>query len=563
MRTIVRLAGIAIFFALLGAMTAQANDLTKLVKKAVEESTLNQPGTKPFHLKAEFAPSFERDNETHRTGVIEIWWESPTQWRREVRSSQFNQITVEDGEKIWQKNDGDYFPHWLSELAVAIVRPLPLPMDVLLQRVKTAEVRHIFGQTNIDWDSISGPGDARSNGKGYLALTDNTGLLSYTGGPGWNGQYHDFKDFHGRKIARTIASGFLELTAKVSVLEELGPTPNGFFDANAPGGDALAIDSVYLDEAELSKNLLPGNPIVWPPLTDGPLEGVVWTEVEVDRTGKIRDIHRPISDNPGLEVAADQIFRAMRFQPFLRNGLPVQAIGRVSLRFKTVRPPGVEAFDSARNYFERGRKASFLSAGASAPYILRAEFQAGTHDGVQTGRYVDTWMSATEWKREAWIGSSHLVRTMTGEKNYLISEGPNAALLRLVMGFIEPIPSVETMTESDWRIKRETINGTKTIRVFRGPEGPNGELDPGYSNGYWFDEQGRLVKSYTQGFEINQLNVEAYNGVDLARQIDVLQGGKLVMRVVVKEIGPTDAEAAKDFKLKGHESQHIFTAETR
>lgn len=446
---------------------------------------------------------------------------------------------------------------------MAIVRPVPLPIDVLLQRVKTAEVRHIFGQTNIDWDPINGPGDARSNGKGYLALMDNTGLLFFTGGPGWNGQYHDFKDFDGRKIARTVASGFLELTAKVSVLEELELMPNDFFDANAPGGEAQAIDSVFLDEAELSKNLLPDNPIVWPPVNDGPLEGVVWTDVEIDRTGKIRDIHWPISDNPGLEVAADQIFRAMRFQPFIRNGLPMQAVGRVSLRFKTVRPPGVETFDSARNYFERGRKASYLSAGASAPYILRAEFQVVTHDGVQTGRYEDTWMSATEWKREAWIGSSHLVRTLTGEKHYLISEGPDAVLLTRVMEFIEPIPSVETMTESDWRIRRDVVDGVKAIRVDRGPDRSEEEMAQAKWACYWFDESGHLLRGNTRGFDLRFKQASVYDGVDLARQIDVLQGGILVMRVFVKEISPADAEAAKDFKLKGHESQHIFTAETR
>jgi len=563
MRTMLRLAGSALFLVFLGTVIAQADDLTKLVKKAVEESTLNQPATKPFHLRAEFAPSHERDNGTHRNGVIEIWWESPTQWRREVRSPEFHQIMVVDGEREWQKNDGDYFPQWLDELAVAIVRPVPLPTEVLLQRVKTAKVRSIMGLTILDWDPISGPGDARSNGKGNLALKDLSGELLYAGGPGWGGQYRDFRVFQGRMIARTVASGFLELTANVSVLEDLGPTPNGFFDVNAPGGDAQAIDSVVLDEAELSKNLLPGNPIVWPPLLDGPLEGVVWTDVEIDRSGHIRDIHWPISDNPGLEVAADQVFRAMRFQPVLRNGLPVQAVGRVSLHFKTVRPLGIETFDSARNYFERGRKASYLSAGASAPYILRAEFQAPTQDGPQTGRYVDTWMGATEWKREAWIGSSHLVRTQTGEKYYLIAEGPDAALLRLVMQFIEPIPSAETMTESDWHIRRDVFEGVPAIRVDRGPDRSETEMVQAKWPCYWFDESGHLLRSNTAGFDLRFKEASVYDGVELSRQIDVFQSGELVMHLVIKEIGPADADAGKDFKLKGHETQHIFTAETR
>jgi len=131
------------------------------------------------------------------------------------------------------------------------------------------------------------------------------------------------------------------------------------------------------------------------------------------------------------------------------------------------------------------------------------------------------------------------------------------------MVILEPIPAGDTMTESDWRIKREIVNGIKTIRVFRGPADPNEEYDLGHSIIYWFDESGRLVKSYTQGLEIDPSDVEAYGGVDVARRIDVVKDGKLAMRIVVKEIGPVDATAAKGFKLKGHEWQRAFTGEVR
>ena len=253
----------------------------------------------------------------------------------------------------------------------------------------------------------------------------------------------------------------------------------------------------------------------------------------------------------------------MQFRPVLRNGIPVQAAGVIKVHFKTTRPAGVENFDSAQNYFEHGRKASFLAAGATAPYRLRAEFQVGMKDGVGTGRYEETWISATEWRREAWLGLGHLVRSHSGDQSYVLAEGPDSGVLRLVMELLEPIPSVDTMTESDWHIRRDPVDGVKTIRVFRGSEGPNGELEPGKSQGYWFDDTGHLVKSYTQGFEIRPVEQQDYNGVLVARRIDVLKDGKTAMRVVVKEIAPADPAAAKDFKLKGHEWQRAFTAEDR
>lgn len=541
-----------------------AEDIGGTVKKAVEKSTLDQPGTKPFHLKATYAPSFERDKDSNRVGEIEIWWQSPTKWRRELSSPEFHQIAIIDGAHQWQKNDGDYFPEWLRELSQAIVRPVPLSTEVLLQRVKTAEVRHLSRQTNIDWKLTTEFPDGQSNSKGYLALGGDTGLLWYTGGSGWNGLYRDFKDFHGRIVAYTISSGRIEVTAKLGVLEDLGNTPAGFFDTNAPGGDPQPIETVVLGERELRANLTATPQFSWPPLAQGPLEGGVGTEMVIDRTGKIRELAASISDNPGIRDSADQQFRALQFHPFLRDGVPVQAVAAFSVPFKTVRPAGIESFDSARNYFERGRKISCLGAGANAPYTLYAEFQAAnSNHEIQTGRYEDTSLSPTQWKREAWFGSSHLVRSQNGDKRYVLTEGPEAGLLRLVMLIVEPIPALDTMTESDWRIQRGTVDDVKTIRVFRGYEGPNGELDPKTSQGYWFDEAGALLKSYVSGLEVRPSEASPYAGVAMPRQIDVLSSSKLAMRLTVKDIQPVAATVSSNFTLKGHEWQRAFTAEAR
>jgi hypothetical protein len=230
---------VATVFAATGNVAAE--DLSKTVEKAIARNTLDQVGTHPFHLKATYTPSLERDNNSHRTGDIEIWWQSPTQWRRELRSPEFHQIAIVDGTHQWQKNDGDYFPNWLRQLAEAMVRPMPLAPDALGRRIKGAEIRHLMGQTNINWESEVGPGDAQSHGKGYIALMDKTGLINYTGGLGFGGSYHDFADFHGRMIARTVASGYIEVTAKITVLEDLNSVPAGFFDATGPGGDSQLI----------------------------------------------------------------------------------------------------------------------------------------------------------------------------------------------------------------------------------------------------------------------------------------------------------------------------------
>jgi len=540
-----------------------AENLVKEVKKAVERSTLDQPGTKPFHLRASLAPSFERDKESHRTGKIEIWWASPTQWKREVRSPEFHQIEIVDGAHDWQKNEGYYFPEWLRETAIELIKPVP-PLDQVLDQVKAAEVLRMGPMTNINWTTTSGTADVKNILRSWVALQNSTGLLLYAGGFGWGGEFKDYESFHGRMIARTVNVGSPQVTAKVEKLEDLREVPAGFFDATAQVGDPQPLQTLLLDEISLRKNLLPMEPWVWPAVQDGPLEGNVTTIVVVDREGKVREIDSIMSENASMNDMGRRAVEAMRFKPFLAGSVPVQAMSQITTPFKTTRPVAAEIFESARSYFERGRQLSFPAAGTGSPYLLRAEFEARAKSGgIEKGRYQDTWLSDTQWRREAWFANGHYVRTRNGEKTYQLAEGENAAILRLVFKALEPIPAIDTFVESDWKIKRDTIDGDRTIRVLAGYESPEGKLDPEQARGYWFDESGLLVKTYFMGIETRRLEFGDFTGVKIARRIDLLKDEKVGMQIRVTEISSAGPVAAKTFEVKGHEWRRVFTAEAR
>jgi hypothetical protein len=540
-----------------------AEDLAKEFKKAAERSTLDQAGTKPFHLKAALAPSFDRDKESGRSGEVEIWWASPTQWRREVRSPEFHQIEIVNGANDWQKNEGEYFPEWLRETAVELINPVP-PLDQVLEQAKTAEERHIGRMTNLSWTTPSGTAEVRNILRSSIALDNTTGLLLYASGLGWGGEFKNYADFHGRMIARTVNVGAPQVTAKVTTLEDLGETPAGFFVTLAKDGDSQPLKTVLIDEISLRKNLLPTDSVTWPPLQDGPLEGNVTTQVVVDRDGKVREVGTFVSENPSINEAGKKVVSAMHFKPFVVNGDGVQVMSQLTLPFKTVRPPGVETFESARTYFERARHDGFLAAGTGAPYFLRAEFEAQGKTGtVEKGRYEDTWMSGSQWRREAWFGKSRYVRSRSGDKSYEFGEGPDAALLQLVFRILEPIPATDTFVESDWRIKRDSVNGIRTVRVLAGYESPEGKLDPEQARGYWFDDAGMLVKTYLSGIETERSDFEDFSGIKTARRIEVLSDEHLAMRIRVTEISPAGTLPANTFELPGHEWTRAFTAEVR
>ncbi|HSZ62384.1 MAG TPA: hypothetical protein VK828_11335 [Terriglobales bacterium] len=555
---------VLVFAALLTCSSiGHTEDLVKDVRKAVERSTLDQPGTKPFHLRAVVTPSFARDKDSGRTGEVEIWWASPTQWRRESRSPEFHQIEIVDGAHDWQKNEGNYFPEWLRETAIELIQPVR-SLDQVLDQVKTAEIRHIGPMTHIGWTTTSGTAEVKNILRSSVALHDGTGLLLYAGGFGWGGEFKDYASFHGRMIARTVNVGSPQVTAKVTTLEDLRNTPAGFFDATAPGGDAQPLQTALLDETSLRRNLLPMGPAAWPPVQDGPFEGNVTTIVVVDREGKIREMGSVISENSVMNQTGKQLFAAMQFKPFVVNGVPVQAMSQVTIPFKTSRPIGVETFESAGTFFERGRHLGFPASGTGTGYVLRAEFEAKGKSGTtEKGRYEDTWLSDTQWRREAWFSNSHYVRSRNGEQAYQFSEGEDGVILRIVLKALEPIPAIDTFTESDWRIRRDTVDGIPTVRVLAGYQSPEGKLDPEQARGYWFDSNGQLVKTYFKGMETRQLEIEDFAGVKVARRIDVLRDGGLVTRIRVTGISSAGTTPAKTFEVPGHEWTRAFTDEVR
>jgi Gram-negative bacterial TonB protein C-terminal len=564
MRTRNKRGAVAVLAGLLGlSALGRADDPEKLIRNAVERNTLNQPGTKPFHLKAVLAPSYERDRGSNRTGEVEIWWASPKEWKREVRSPEFHQIAIVNGGKEWQKNEGDYFPEWLRETSVALIEPVP-SLDQVLALVKDGDVKQLMGITNFSWTVTTTDGTAKMEIGGAISIINSTGLLQGSSGLGWSGFYQDYKSFHGRMVAHKVGVGWPEVTATVVSLEDLRDTPPGLFDAAASGGDAELLNTVVLEEMALRKNLLPSEPVLWPALKDGPLTGGVTAEVVVDRAGKVRQMSSIISNNPGLSETAGRAIVALQFKPYVQDGAPVQVVSTITMPFKTVRPGGVEAFDSAHEYFERGRHVSFPASGSGPAYVLHATFQTKNAAGaVEEGQYVDTWKSDSQWRREATLGKSRCVRARNGETLYQLMEGPDAKLLHLVLKLMEPIPAIDTFVESDWRIQRDSVKSVKTIRVLAGYEGPSGDFDPEHSVGYWFDASGKLVKTYFAGIETRRGDFADFDGFQVAHTVQVLQKGSLGMVIHVTDVSAAGTEPDSTFKVPGHEWKRAFTAEVR
>lgn len=330
------LALVAAMFCLSGSHNLLAEDGLKLAVKAAKKSTLDQPGTHPFHLRASVAPSSERDKGSNRIGEIELWWKAPGQYRRELRADGFHQVEIDSGGKVWQKNEGDYMPDWLDETANALLHPLPAE-SAAMHGAPPELMKSMFGSIYLNWEKPL-PMDMQAS-KEVVAITDASGLLFYDGGLGWGAEFKDYVSFHGRDVPRTVLHGSPEVAAKIVLMEDLPPVPTDWFDAAAPGGDPNPIRFVAVDTADLSVDLAdPAAALVWPEVPNTRSDGVIWTDLVLDREGHIREPFSTISDNPAINGFTHDYLAGLHFKPTIRGGQPVQVVRHVVLHFDLGKP---------------------------------------------------------------------------------------------------------------------------------------------------------------------------------------------------------------------------------
>jgi hypothetical protein len=102
----------------------QKVSLAEAANNAVEQSKLTLPGSTPFHLKVTIAETTNPDSDYK--AEIEEHWLSNKKWRRTIRSPHLAQTLIVNGDKVFEKNEGDYYPWWLNDLVTAIFDPMPM-----------------------------------------------------------------------------------------------------------------------------------------------------------------------------------------------------------------------------------------------------------------------------------------------------------------------------------------------------------------------------------------------------------------------------------------------------
>jgi hypothetical protein len=310
------------------------------VSKALATGMLTTQDGRPFHVR--IVVSEPANQQSPYQGTIEEWWRSPDQWRREVTArSGIRQTIVVVGGKKTELDEGDYFPLWLRRFVMAVFDPVP---NAAAWQASGGVIEQITLSNGSKSDACArarskiGSGDRATDAFSNVCF-DGKGRLQFVGSPSYAMEFHDYRGFGKKQIARRLVDHpepGTELVGDVTVLEEMSQTTDQaeiFVPLSAKDDKFRSIEV----RPEIIEQLSTGNPpVVWPPVHSGNIRGHLAIYISVDSAGQVREAWPLNSDNAGLNDSVRDQVRSWKMKVGTDgSGKPVQVDGGIGFSFET------------------------------------------------------------------------------------------------------------------------------------------------------------------------------------------------------------------------------------
>jgi len=148
------------------------------------------------------------------------------------------------------------------------------------------------------------------------------------GAPGRAVDFTDYRNFHGKRVARLLTYHIdpgTSLGVEISQLKELKDPDPGLFSVEQPTSKDKLIHSVVLPETTLRASALETPDIIWPQVLDGATTGSASYYVSVDRAGRVRETIPLSSANERANDSARRQILKWKFKPVMQDGVAIQA----------------------------------------------------------------------------------------------------------------------------------------------------------------------------------------------------------------------------------------------
>jgi hypothetical protein len=275
--------------------------------------------------------------------MIEEWWTSPEQWRREVTSKNgLQQTIVMTSGKKTEQDEGDYFPLWLRNFVSAAFDPVP---NAAAWSASGIQIEQITMPNGAKSDACArtqakiGSGDRATDSFSNLCF-DGEGRLKFFGSPRYSMEFNDYQSFRKKQVPRRLVDHpepGTEIVGAVTLLEDQSRAKNSI-DLFAPlNRDDNQFESIQVSSAQMEQ-LSSDNPgIIWPPVHSGNVRGRLAMYISVDKDGNVREAWPLNSDNAGLEDPARDQVRQWKLKTAVdKSGNHIQVDGGLGFSFETV-----------------------------------------------------------------------------------------------------------------------------------------------------------------------------------------------------------------------------------
>lgn len=530
----------------------------QLLESAVKQSRLGAPGMVPFHLKASSAPANSYNAPIH--AEIEEYWVSPNKWRRTIRSKDFEQTVIVNGDSRFEQNSSNYLPKWLNDIVTAIFDVAPKQTIEEVSKLEDQILRPDGerGACGVSYPQSSTYGTATVNWGGGLAFDRRAGLLSSIITMRFSAVFKEYQPFHGQIVARLIETFPIDphgdLNTQVTELDDLKDPDESMFAISQPTPPEQQLRLVRVPEVEYRKLAIDPPVMKWPSLKVRPTSGSLATYIVTDRTGKVREARFIVSNNMSLRDGAVELVRQWRFKPLLIDGVPVEVETTMTFSYDTDIVGDQAKFQAASYYFQRGRDLTFPRTDGSPAFHLKGTFEgAGIFAGFQ-GAYEETWIAPNRWRREITILEATIVESRIDEDYYMqpVASGIYKIVDRVFSLFGGEFPGYAYASpDTDWNMADVEFENTPAIRVGMGRMGDDGQMQ--YPFAYYFDQDGKLLARTSNPETIIYSEFAEFAGKQIPHRIDSKFDGVHALSARIVLIEPAKPQPDEFFELRGVE----------
>jgi len=309
--------------------------------EALAKTSLTTADAHPFHIR--ITVDEPENPQSPYQGSIEEWWISKDQWRREVTDKDgLHQTIVVANGTTTEKDEGEYFPLWLRSFVNAAFDPIPNSEAFRNSGATIDQITLPNGQKsspNVRLQSKIGTGERATDAFSNVSF-DNQGRLDFYGSPRYSMEFHDYRKFANKDVAREFVDHpepGTRLVGKVITLEDESKADRADLFTPLPNPDTDSrFRSITVNSQQLESFTAGAPPIVWPTVRSGNTRGQLAMYISIDSQGQVREAWPLNSDNAGLEDPTREQVKKWKINPPRdKDGKPLQIDGGLGFHFDT------------------------------------------------------------------------------------------------------------------------------------------------------------------------------------------------------------------------------------